>query len=239
MNNEFFDTDLDEDEVGRVRAAVTAGAELDDDLLIRVGMRLSQQLSFSRDLERETTALLERRLRPPMDVNTWPSVETSLTALLEDEAAGLFLSWLLADPTGERIAALDEPTTADAARLASRLRGLFAPEIEVATAHVNLGSDDWFRVDRLVYVNQERGTPAIRTTIEKVNGETLIIDGTASSLMNLTRVFLNNMLLFRSQTAFAEDERGPFLDALDRVRDMVVTDAEALPDTFDWPRSEG
>lgn len=229
---------LSEHDLDHVRAVVTSGGILDDDLVFRLAPLLDERLSADQQAGNEVTDMLDRRLRPPFEPSTWLSIETSLVRLLDDEASGLFLSWLLTDPTEERIAMLDAKSEPAAAKLVQRLRARFGHDIDAAAAHMNLGSEDWLRVDRLVYLNQETGLPGARTTIRKVNGETLVVEGNANSLLGLTRVLLEAVRAFDSATVFGEQERDAFLAMLEEVRAMLsheISPSYGAPDDSQPP----
>lgn len=220
--------ELSEQDLEKVRAAVTAGGEFDDDLVERVIARLPASLELKDGVaERQLTALLDRQLREPRDPSTWPSIEASLITLLDDEASALFLSWVFTDPSGVHLAALKRGQP-DAAAVVQRIRATFGPEIDAATRYMQLGVDDWMRVDRLAYTNNETGLQSARTTITKVNGETMQLEGSPTSLMALVRILLEGVLAFGTPEAFSDLEREDFVQTLEAARSMLAASADGV-----------
>ena len=222
-------SELSEQDVDRLRSAVTAGGQLDADVVERLVARATATLASAEGAAFAVTEVLDRQLRQPRDASTWPLIEKSLITLLDDEPTALFLSWLLLDASGERVAEFETSGDSAPLRLVQRLRATFGPEIDAANTYMQLGPEDWTRVDRLIYINNENGLPGARTTITKVNGQAITFEGPATSLMALVRVLLEGILVFGSADVFDESEREQFLANLLEVHAMVTQATEGAP----------
>jgi hypothetical protein len=193
--------------------------QADDELIRTVVARSSAQIeSFlisDSETEEETLALLARRLAGPIDTTTYDVVLEALRALLGEEGANLVHWYTVAD--GASTGILEEVAPERVAYFVRRIAAAHRPEFRNAFALWKEVPEDWRSIHREIYLDYLNQRYLVRHKILKVNGDEILIEGNANSVLDLARSLVVSINLIGTRDAFGEREITNFLGEVDRV----------------------
>ena len=169
--------------------------------------------------EEETLALLGRRLSGKIDTTTYDVVLDALRALLGQDGANL-VHWYTVGDGAER-GILEELASPRVAFFVRRIAAAHLPEFKSAFALWKEVPEDWRTIHRDVYFDYINQRVVVRHRIIKINGEEMIVEGNANSLLDLTRSLMTSIGLIATRDAFGEREIEAFLTESDKVVEML------------------
>lgn len=208
------------------------GRQADDGLVRTVVARAAAQIeSFlvsDDQTEEETLALLGRRLSGPIDPETYDVLRDALRALLGEEGANVVHWYIVAD--GASTGILEEVAPPRVAFFVRRIAAAHLPEFQGAYALWKELPDDWRTINRDVYFDYINGRHLVRHRIQKANGDEIIIEGNANSVLDLARSLLISTRLVGSRDAFGEPAIEAFLEEADAVLAMLRPEEQESPD---------
>jgi hypothetical protein len=174
--------------------------------------------------EEETLALLGRRLSGEIDTTTYDVVLDSLRALLGQDGANL-VHWYIVG-NGAATGLLEEVATPRVAFFVRRIAAAHTPEFRSAFALWKEVPEDWRTIHRDVFYDYINQRYLARHRIVKINGEEMVVEGNANSVLDLTRSLLTSIGLIATREAFGEREIEAFLREADSVI-AILRPAEA------------
>jgi hypothetical protein len=144
-------------------------------------------LEADSETEEEALDVLRRRLSGPLDAQTYDAILEALRALMGEDGTNL-VHWYVANPENRAVLQGQAPVRVDwflrriAAEHGLELRAAFSLWRDLA--------HDWRSISRDVYYDVVRQQHYIRHRITKVNGEELLLEGNADSVLDLARNLL-------------------------------------------------
>jgi hypothetical protein len=144
-------------------------------------------LEADSETEEEALDVLRRRLSGPLDAQTYDAILEALRALMGEDGTNL-VHWYVANPDHRSLLQGQAPVRVDwflrriAAEHGLELRAAFSLWRDLA--------HDWRSISRDVYYDVVRQQHYIRHRISKVNGEELLLEGNADSVLDLARNLL-------------------------------------------------
>jgi hypothetical protein len=182
---------------------------------------LDQQLERDGGLEDVMLDLLERRLVKPYDPETYQRAWDIWRGLFGEQAA-YYVHWsfMVRDqPEYRQIAESAAPPRARA--LVRRMLVTFGPELDAAFQIWQELPDAWKALNREVYFDVIRGRPYIKLTLEKLNGEQIMLEGTADSILGLARSMLVTLRWVGNADSFNQGGIDLFLDEAEPLVSML------------------
>ena len=193
--------------------------EADDDYLRNVLKASSAQIdSFlvsDDQTEEETLALLGRRLEGPIDTATYDVVLDALRALLGADGANV-VHWYTVG-NGAATGILEQVASPRVAFFVRRIAAAHAPEFKSAFALWKEVPEDWRTIHRDVYFDYINQRYLVRHRIIKINGEEIVVEGNANSVLDLTRSLLTSISIIATREAFTDPAIEAFLKEADSV----------------------
>jgi len=174
--------------------------------------------------EEETLALLGRRLSGPIDTGTYDVVLDALRALLGQDGANL-VHWYTVG-NGAATGFLEEVATPRVAFFVRRIAAAHLPEFRSAFALWKEVPEDWRTIHRDVYFDYINQRYVVRHRIVKINGEEIVVEGNANSVLDLTRSLLTSIAIIAAREAFGEREIEAFLKEADTVLGILRPEDE-------------
>ncbi|HEV8251315.1 MAG TPA: hypothetical protein VGQ15_15200 [Gaiellaceae bacterium] len=165
--------------------------------------------------EEETLALLGRRLSSEIDTTTYDVVLDALRALLGVDGANV-VHWYTVG-NGADTGLLEEVAPPRVAFFVRRIAAAHLPEFRSAFALWKEVPEDWRTIHRDVYFDYINQRMVVRHRIIKINGEEMIVEGNANSLLDLTRSLMTSLGLIGTRDAFGDREIAAFLEEADKV----------------------
>jgi hypothetical protein len=165
--------------------------------------------------EEETLALLGRRLSGPIDTTTYDLVLDALRALLGGDGANV-VHWYTVG-NGAETGLLEQVASPRVAFFVRRIAAAHLPEFRSAFALWKEVPEDWRTIHRDVYLDFINQRYLVRHRIVKINGEEMIVEGNANSVLDLTRSLLTSIGIIGNREAFGEAEIEAFLTEADKV----------------------
>jgi len=174
--------------------------------------------------EEETLELLGRRLAGPIDTTTYDVVLDALKALLGTDGANV-VHWYTVGK-GAETGLLEQVASPRVAFFVRRIAAAHQPEFETAFGRWKEVPEDWRNIHRDIYFDYINQRIVVRHRIIKINGEEMLVEGNANSLLDLTRSLMTSIGLIASRDAFGEREIEAFLTEADKVMDMLRPEDE-------------
>jgi hypothetical protein len=165
--------------------------------------------------EEETLALLDRRLSGPIDTTTYDLVLDALRALLGQDGANTIHWYIVGNGADSGI--LERVASARVAFFVRRIAAAHTPEFRSAFALWKEVPEDWRTIHRDVFFDYINQRFVMRHRIVKINGEEIVVEGNANSVLDLTRSLLTSIGLVATREAFGEREIDAFLKEADTV----------------------
>lgn len=165
--------------------------------------------------EEETLALLDRRLSGPIDTTTYDLVLDALRALLGQDGANTIHWYIVGNGADSGI--LERVASPRVAFFVRRIAAAHTPEFRSAFALWKEVPEDWRTIHRDVFFDYINQRFVMRHRIVKINGEELVIEGNANSVLDLTRSLLTSIGLVATREAFGQREIDAFLKEADTV----------------------
>jgi hypothetical protein len=210
-------------------SAVLAQAVTLDDarpLIERSANAVGDYLAEDDSHDEELLALMERRLEKPWDPETYQRVWDVWKGLLGEEGA-YFVHWffLVRDQPAREIAEEAAPPAVE--QFIRRMIAMLGPELDGAFQIWQELPHAWKTINREVHYDLIRGRHQIDLVIEKLNGERVLIEGTADSILNLTRSFLITLGFVGRGDVFSPPAVIAFLDDARNVIEMLTQEEPA------------
>jgi hypothetical protein len=205
--------------------------EADDDYLRNVLKSSSAQIdSFlvsDDQTEEETLALLGRRLDGPIDTATYDVVLDALRALLGADGANV-VHWYTVG-NGASTGILEQVASPRVAFFVRRIAAAHAPEFRAAFQLWKEVPEDWRTIHRDVYFDYINQRYLVRHRIIKINGEEIVVEGNANSVLDLTRSLMTSIGIIGTRDAFTEPAIDAFLKEADGVLEILRPSEQEEP----------
>jgi hypothetical protein len=186
--------------------------------------------------EEETLALLGRRLSGPIDTATYDVVLDALRALLGQDGANA-VHWYTVG-NGAETGIFEQVAPPEVAFFLRRIAAAHLPEFRSAFALWKEVPEDWRTIHRDVYFDYINQRVIVRHRIVKINGEEIIVEGNANSVLDLTRSLLTSIGIIGSRDAFGEREIEAFLAEVDKATTLLRPKTEDQSENGDVSVSE-
>ena len=177
--------------------------------------------------EEETLALLGRRLAGPIDTATYDVVLDALRALLGADGANVVHWYTVGD--GAATGILEEVASPRVAFFVRRIAAAHLPEFKAAFALWKEVPEDWRTIHRDVYFDYINQRYLVRHRIIKINGEEIVVEGNANSVLDLTRSLLTSISIIATREAFTEPAIQAFLKEADSVMGILRPEDQEEP----------
>ena len=206
--------------------------QADDELVRKVIARSAAEIdSFlisDDETEEETLELIGRRVGGPIDNTTYDLVLDALRALIGQDGANAVHWYVIAN--GASTGILEEVAPPRVAFFLRRIAAAHLPELRAAFSLWKEVPDDWKTIHRDVYYDFINQRFIVRHRIVKLNGEEMVVEGHANSVLDFTRSLLTSVGMIGSRDAFGEREVELFLNEADSVLAMLRPQEQASQD---------
>lgn len=193
-------------------------------LLSQAAKDLHALLELQPQLGEYVLEIIGKRLGDHIDGQTWQSLDNSLANYLGRELAYLLI-WLVQTDQGGRLNELEQYASPQAMAFLRTILGLYGVELRRALTLWAELPNNWDSISRAVYYDQLAHTYHMEVRILKYNGEEVLIEGPADSILTLTSYLILTVRLAGASDAFSEanidlflGEVGQFLRLLPRER---------------------
>jgi hypothetical protein len=197
-----------------------------DELIARSSQQAEAALEADPELEDELMELTEKRLSGPLDPDTYQGFWELLKGMLGEEGAYLVHFYFMAREQPEARTAVEAAASQRVLGFMRRLTVRFAPELDAAFQIWQELPNAWKTLNREVYYDVIRGRHYVRLLLQKLNGEETVIEGTADSILGLTRSFLVTLRWMQSADAFSQGAIDLFLDDAEPLLAMLKREQE-------------
>lgn len=194
---------------------------------------VNQLAAFVAAQPEATTLVLEvlgRRLDEGISDRSWESLDASLRACL-GSGPSFLLTWLIlgeaADQT--RLDDVGEHASPETMALIRTSLGAYGDEMREAFVRWQQLPNDWRTFYRDVYTNLLTNLPLIRIRILKYNGEELLVEGSATSILGLATNIVLTLQSVATAGAFVDEGWDEFEESVRRLRLMSTEDVTAEP----------
>jgi len=169
-------------------------------LFSATGTVLDDLLTTAPKATEQILAILFKHLDRATDANTWTSLSTALTNYL-GEAAPLIL-WVVRADQAARLHEAELRVSPPAARLLRTIVGLYGSELALAYTRWRELPNDWMTVHRDVFYDEIEKRYLLRVSIDKLNGETAVIEARPGSFLRLITTLVRTARQVSDPTAF-------------------------------------
>jgi hypothetical protein len=194
------------------------------EVIARSAAEIESFLLSDDQTEEETLALLGRRLSGRLDPTTYDVILEALRALLGRDGAGAVLWYIVGD--GGSTGILEEVAPARVAFFVRRIAAAHQPEFQAAFGLWRESPEDWRVITRDVHYDLINERYVVRHRIHKLNGDVIVIEGNANSVLDLTRSLLASIRLIASREAFTETSIEAFLAEADSALALLRPEEE-------------
>ena len=182
--------------------AVMIGQEDAGPLIARAGLTLDRVLQARPDGDRELLEIVGKRLEPPIGEKTMDGVRSSLTNYAGEDAAFLVL-WISQTDQAGRLAQVEASASPRVAALVRAMLGLYGTELITAYSRWNEPQDDWTLIEREIYHDLILERIVVKVRVHKKSGEITLIEGPASSILELAANMVRTCNMVGRADAFA------------------------------------
>lgn len=201
-----------------------------DPLIERSSRQVEEALDARPGLDDELMEVVEKRLSGPLDPDTYQSFWDLLKGTLGEEGAYLVHFYFMAREQPETRAAVEAATSQRVLAFMRRLTVRFAPELDAAFQIWQELPHAWKTMNREVYYDVIRRRHYIKLLLQKLNGEETLIEGTADSILGLTRSLLVTLRWMQSADAFSQSAIDLFLEDAESLLAILKREDEAPSD---------
>jgi hypothetical protein len=211
-------------EEATVPATAEPSRSSDEDVFANSALALNRLLETRPETRDELMRIMARRLDGQIDEGTWSNVISTLMDVFGDAQTADVFAWVLeadrADP--QRVEQLEQAGGPLAAELARQLIGSYGLELRAASAMRDF-PHNWRELSHQVSQSLANNRTFIGLTVVKENGERLLLDGPADSMLSFCK-FVLSALRLAGREAFSPDLIEDFLANL---RELEQTWREA------------
>jgi hypothetical protein len=189
-------------------------------LLAESAQAIDEYLAADSETEEEALEVLRRRLDGPLEPTTYDDILAALRALIGNDGTGL-VHWYVTI-AGDDVARLKGNASPRVDWFLRRITAAHGPELQAAFSLWRDLPDDWKLVNREVFYDLVRERYYIRHRIFKSNGEQVVLEGNADSVLDLARSLLMTLRWVGRGDAFSEPVRDAFLDEVQEFVAMAA-----------------
>lgn len=212
-----------------ILAGATSVHEADE--LIKLSSKQAEKALESRPgVEDELIEVVEKRLSGPLDPDTYQGFWELLKGTLGEEGAYLVHFYFMTREQPDARVAVEAATSARVLAFMRRLTVRFAPELDAAFQIWQELPHAWKTMNREVYYDVIRRRHYIKLLLQKLNGEETLIEGTADSILGLTRSLLVTLRWMQSADAFSQSAIDLFLEDAESLLAILKREDEAPSD---------
>jgi hypothetical protein len=159
----------------------------------------------------EMLAQIGRRLEQPLDPDTYQRVWDVWKGTFGENGAYLIHWYFLVREQPEQREHVERQLSPRVASLLRRMLVAYGPELDGAFQIWQEIADAWKGLNREVFFDVIRQRYQIKVAIEKLNGERATFEGTADSMLSLTKSMLITLRWVQSADAFTQSQIDSFL----------------------------
>ncbi|MDR7521519.1 MAG: hypothetical protein QN168_03545 [Armatimonadota bacterium] len=174
----------------------------------------------------EVLAVIGRRLGTGVGVKTLGEVHTALSSYLGQDPAYL-VAWVTRTDQVNRIAQVEATASPRVAAFLRAILGMYGAELAQAYTRWNELPDDWSLITREIRYDLLNERLLVKVLIDKYNGEQVVIEGPANSILELTVNMLRTCNMVGRTDAFAQ-----------RTADMLAKEYEEFRTLVGRPSDE-
>jgi hypothetical protein len=204
-----------------------------DEWLEMSSAKLEDFLADHPDAEEQVLDIIERRLAPELDVATIDAVVASLTEYLGADSMNLVLE--VATSTELQADKLDQLGKPKAAQLLRRVSASYGSELQRANQIKSLLPHNWLVANREVTRDVTTGSYNVRLRIEKLNGEEVLIEGPAESILQLTEFLVLTLQIVGTPDAYDPASLERFLANVDDLVALLKSPASPVEEPVATP----
>jgi len=160
--------------------------------------------------------ILGRRLGNGVTVDTWGVLGSSVSAYLGRDPGDL-IAWVVQSDQINKLQLVEEHASPKVVAFLRTIVGLYGVELETAFALSGELPHNWRTIFREVYYDKILGRYRLQVRIEKMNGESTILEGPPDSLLSLTSYLILTLNLLGDADAFSEDNKQLFLEQAEEL----------------------
>jgi hypothetical protein len=209
--------------------AIMTGEETDPGPAIaQTGETLDRLLQTRPQAERELLEVVGKRLEAPIGEKSMEALRSALTNYAGEDVSFLVL-WVAQSDQASRLAQVEASAPGRVTALMRAIMGLYGAELTAAYTRWNELPDDWSRIDREIRNDLISERVLVKVRISKHTGEQVVIDGPASSILELTANMVRTCNLVGRADSFAPRAIEMLLMEINEFYNMLRTAAGDLP----------
>ncbi len=173
--------------------------------------------------------ILDKRLKPPLQADTWEVLDGSLANYMGRDLAYLF-GWVVRSGQADRLEQIEDYASAQVQAFFRTVLGLYGAELGEAFAAWNEIPDDWRTLFREVYFDQLAQRHHIKLRVLKYSGDSATVEGPADSILGLTSGLILTLRLVGIPEAFSAEKVDQFMDELNQFLALLFPEENPLDD---------
>ena len=167
--------------------------------IIETAAKLDAIFQTRPQADQEVLALLSKHLGEPIGETTGRDLKIALANYLSEDAAYL-IAWSI--QVEDRLAIVEEVAPPRVAAFVRAIAGLHGTELKLAFNRLDQPPNDWFSINREIYVDLINDRMLVKVRIGKYNGEQVSIEGQPYSILELTANMLRTCRMVGRADAF-------------------------------------
>lgn len=200
-----------------------------DELMQRAVDAVDARLAEDERAGDEMIAQVGRRLEPPYDPDTYQRVWDIWKGIFGEDGAYLIHWYFLVREQPDQKEHVERLLSPRVGALLRRMLVTYGPELDGAFQIWQEIPDAWKGLNREVFYDMIRGRHQIKISIEKLNGERATYEGTADSILSLTKSMVITLRWVQSADAFTQPAIDSFLEETEPLIAMLKREEGESP----------
>lgn len=196
-------------------------------LFAQAGADLDALLASTPQATDHLLAILQKRLGDAITTDTWTGVETGLANYLG--AAAQLVSWVTRADQAARLREAEARISPAATALLRTILGFYGRELALAYERWRELPNDWVRMNRDVMYDEIDKRHLIRVSIEKQNGETVVVEARPGSFLRLITTLLRTARHVSLPAAFDAASITSFNEEVGELQRLLAKPADQPP----------
>jgi hypothetical protein len=205
-----------------------SGEESDREILAAGVEQLERFFARDPQAQERLMEVLSRKLAGQPNARTWATILVALGDLVGDDGRAVVVWSSMTNDSDERkrrLTTIESVAPPAVQRLVRNVSAMFNDELWSAYDVADQYPHNWRSISREVYYDLVSARPFLSFRILKFNGEELLLEGPADSMLGLLRSFVVTLAMVENRDAFSPTTTEAFLRDLAPLADLLTDDS--------------